>query len=233
MTGPRILLIDDEAQIRKFLRISLVSQGFLVLEASTGADGLAQTALAQPDLVVLDLGLPDLDGQNVLRELRQSSSVPVLVLSVRASEAEKIQALDGGANDYVTKPFGIGEFMARVRVLLRANSGRSSPLLSFDGGRLRLDLARHELFLADELVTLSRKEFALLALLARSADRVLTQSQLLKEIWGDTHREDAHYLRILIARIRAKLGDDAAAPRYLRTEPGIGYRFLLAEDPPN
>lgn len=223
---PTVLVIDDEAQIRKFLRISLLAQGYKVLEGANGGDGLAQAALAKPDLVVLDLGLPDMDGQQVLRELREWSQVPVLVLSVRASEGEKVLALDGGANDYVTKPFGIQEFLARVRVLLRqAGSGEQQEALVSSGG-LRVDFAYRRVSLDDVDIALTRKEFAVLAMLARHLGRVVTQQQLLKDIWGPTHVEDTHYLRVVVGHLRQKLGDDPTAPRFIVTEAGVGYRLL-------
>lgn len=221
-----ILVIDDEPQIRKFLRISLVSQGYAVLEAATGADGLSQAALRQPDLLVLDLGLPDMDGQHVLREFREWSGAPVLVLSVRASEAQKVQALDGGANDYVTKPFGIQEFLARIRALLRqapAGETRESALVL---GPLTVDLAFRRVLLDGIEVALTRKEYAVLAQLARHPGRVITQQQLLKDIWGPTHTENSHYLRIVVGHLRQKLADDPTRPRFIVTEAGVGYRLL-------
>ena len=221
-----ILVIDDEPQIRKFLRISLVSQGYTVLEAATGADGLSQAALRQPDLLVLDLGLPDMDGQHVLREFREWSGAPVLVLSVRASEAQKVQALDGGANDYVTKPFGIQEFLARIRALLRqapAGETRESALVL---GPLTVDLAFRRVLLDGIEVALTRKEYAVLAQLARHPGRVITQQQLLKDIWGPTHTENSHYLRIVVGHLRQKLADDPTRPRFIATEAGVGYRLL-------
>ncbi len=224
-----ILVIDDEPQIRKFLRISLASQGYKVLEAATGEDGLAQAALSRPDLVVLDLGLPDMDGQQVLRDLREWSQVPVLVLSVRASEAQKVEALDGGANDYVTKPFGIQEFLARVRALLRqAPAGEANPA-ALSLGPLSIDLALRRITLAGVEVALTRKEYAVLAQLARYPGRVITQQQLLRDIWGPSHVDDSHYLRIVIGHVRQKLGDDPAAPRFIVTEPGVGYRLMGGE----
>ena len=221
-----LLVIDDEPQIRKFLRISLASQGYKVLEAGTGAEGLRHAALSRPDLVVLDLGLPDMDGQQVLREMREWSAVPVMVLSVRASEAQKVQALDGGANDYVTKPFGIQEFLARVRALLRQVPQASAPQAALSFGPLTVDLAYRRVTLDGEEVALTRKEYALLAHLARHPGRVITQQQLLKDIWGPTHVEDSHYLRIVVAHVRQKLGDDPTAPRFIVTEPGVGYRLI-------
>jgi two-component system KDP operon response regulator KdpE len=220
-----LLVVDDEPQIRKFLRISLVSQGYKVLEAGTGSEGLSLAALNRPDLVVLDLGLPDMDGQQVLRELREWSAVPVLVLSVRASEIQKVEALDGGANDYVTKPFGIQEFLARVRALLRQAPAGVVQEAAVSIGPLSIDLALRRVLLAGEEVALTRKEYAVVAQLARYPGRVITQQQLLKDIWGPTHVEDSHYLRIVVGHVRQKLGDDPTAPRYIITEPGVGYRL--------
>ena len=226
ITPARLLVIDDEPQIRRFLDISLRTQGYAVMLAESGQGGLDALAMHGADLVILDLGLPDLDGHAVLRALREWSQVPVIVLTVRADETEKVAALDAGANDYVTKPFGIQELMARVRALLRSHAQPvdASPL--YDDGHLRVDLARREVLLAGEPVALSRKEYALLALLVRHAGRVVTQPQLLREVWGPTHQEDTHYLRILVAKLRQKLGDDAAAPRWIATEPGVGLRFI-------
>lgn len=228
-TAARVLVIDDEPQIRKFVDISLRSQGLQTLLAETGEQGLALLATQGADLVVLDLGLPDRDGQEVLKELRQWSRVPVIVLTVRSSETQKVALLDAGANDYVTKPFGIGELMARIRVLLRnaSRAGQAEPV--YDDGVLRIDLALREVHLHGEPVALTRKEFALLSLLARQPGRLLTQPQLLREMWGPTHEEDAHYLRILVGKLRHKLGDAASAPRYILTEPGVGLRFQAQE----
>ncbi|WP_213877538.1 response regulator [Pseudomonas sp. dw_358] len=221
-----ILVIDDEPQIRKFLRISLSSQGYKVLEAATAGEGLTQAALGRPDLVVLDLGLPDMDGQQALNALREWSQVPVLVLSVRAGEADKVLALDGGANDYVTKPFGIQEFLARIRALLRqAPAGEPAPVV-VELGALRIDLAARQVTLDGTEVSLTRKEYAVLAQLARHPGRVITQQQLLKEVWGPSHVEDSHYLRIVVAHLRQKLADEPAAPRYIVTEAGVGYRLV-------
>lgn len=222
----RILVIDDEPQIRKFLEISLRTQGYVVHQAENGETGLAALATQGADLVILDLGLPDRDGHDVLRELRQWSAVPVIMLTVRAGEAEKVAALDAGANDYVTKPFGVQELMARIRALLRVSAAgpeQDSPVFTLDA--LRIDLARREVFVDAQPVALTRKEFALLAMLARNTGRVVTQPQLLRELWGPTHEEDTHYLRILVAKLRQKLGDDAAAPRWIVTEPGVGLKL--------
>lgn len=223
---PRVLVIDDEPQIRKFVDISLRSQGYATLLAETGQEGLSLLASKGADIVVLDLGLPDLDGREVLQELRQWSRVPVIVLTVRSGEEEKVALLDAGANDYVTKPFGIGELMARLRALLR-NAVPADPVApTYDDGKLRIDLARREVHLHGEPVPLTRKEFALLSILASHPDRLITQPQLLREMWGPTHTEDAHYLRVLVAKLRQKLGDAAAAPRYIITEPGVGLKFV-------
>ena len=223
-----ILVIDDEPQIRKFLRISLVSQGYTVLEAATGADGLSQAALGRPDVLVLDLGLPDMDGQQVLREFREWSNAPVLVLSVRASEAQKVQALDGGANDYVTKPFGIQEFLARIRALLRQAPAQGAQESALELGPLTIDLGFRRVLLEGVEVALTRKEYAVLALLARHPGRVITQQQLLKDIWGPSHVENSHYLRIVVGHLRQKLADDPTRPRFIVTEAGVGYRLLDA-----
>ena len=221
-----VLIIDDEPQIRKFLRISLASQGYRVLESTDGRDGLARAALEQPDLVVLDLGLPDMDGQDVLGELRSWTRVPVIVLSVRSSEAEKVRALDAGANDYVTKPFGIQEFLARVRALLRLPQSTTNSPGQVLCGALCIDLAFRRVSLGERTVSLTRKEYAVLAELARHAGRVVTQQHLLKIVWGPSHAGDSHYLRVVIGHLRQKLGDDPAAPRFIVTEAGVGYRLI-------
>jgi two-component system, OmpR family, KDP operon response regulator KdpE len=225
--SPRVLVVDDEAQIRRFLDIGLRAEGYHVLLAATGAEGLALAATQSPDVVVLDIGLPDMEGHDVLRELRQWSQVPVLMLSVRDAETEKVKALDIGANDYVTKPFGVQELMARLRVLLRqgAKGGDREAPVRYDDGTLSVDLARREVLLQGQPVALTRKEFALLAMLVRHPGRVVSQQQILREVWGPTHVQDTHYLRIVMGKLRQKLGDDAATPRWLKTEPGVGYRF--------
>ena len=232
--GAKILIIDDEPQIRRFLGISLRTQGYAVFEAENGGAGLEFLASRGADAVILDLGLPDMDGHQVLRELRTWSSVPVIVLSVRAGEAEKVKALDAGANDYVTKPFGVQELCARLRALLRLRLEEDVAAV-FDDGQLRIDLARRQITRNEEAVVLSRKEWSLLGLLMRHAGRVVTQPHLLRELWGPSHLEDSHYLRILVAKLRTKLGDSAAAPRYIHTEAGVGLRFAadLSIDAPS
>ncbi|WNL46672.1 response regulator [Dyella sp. BiH032] len=225
--APCVLVIDDEAQIRKFLDIGLRAEGYDVVLAANAEEGLAKAATRSPDLVILDIGLPDREGHEVLAELRQWTQVPVLMLSVRDAEIEKVRALDAGANDYVTKPFGIQELMARLRALLRNRPGEPEPAAQrYDDGRLAIDLARREVHLDGEPLALTRKEYAVLAMLLRHAGRVVTQQQLLREIWGPTHVQDTHYLRIVLGKLRQKLGDDPTTPRWLKTEPGVGYRFL-------
>ena len=228
-TAVRILVIDDEPQIRRFLDISLRAQGYQVELAGTGQEGINALASRAADLVILDIGLPDLDGHEVLQAIRQWTQVPVVMLTVRADEAEKVRALDAGANDYVTKPFGTQELMARVRSLLRQSASVGAPGEPvFDDGNLHVDLARREVRLAGENIVLGRKEFALLALLLNNAGRVITQPHILRELWGGSHVEDTHYVRILVGKLRQKLGDDAASPRYIATEPGVGLRFILS-----
>lgn len=225
-TSIRILVIDDENQVRKFLDIALRAQGYQTLLAETGMQGLELLALNGADLVVLDLGLPDLDGQAVLKELRSWSSVPVIILSVRAFEEEKVALLDAGANDYVTKPFSVQEFMARIRVILRQVPNTAAESAIFDDGHLKIDYAQRQVFLAQQLIALTRKEYQLLALLAQHSGQLVTQPHILKALWGPSHQEDTHYLRILVAKLRQKLADDAINPTYIVTEPGVGLRFL-------
>jgi two-component system KDP operon response regulator KdpE len=222
-----VLVIDDEAQIRRFLDIGLRAEGYQVLLAANGQEGLGLAATQSPDVVVLDIGLPDMEGHDVLREIRLWSEVPVLMLSVRDSESEKVRALDHGANDYVTKPFGIQELMARLRVLLRqgAKGGQADAPVRYDDGSLVIDLARREVLLDGAPIALTRKEFAVLSLLVRHPGRVVSQQQILREVWGATHTQDTHYLRIVMGKLRLKLGDDPSTPRWLKTEPGVGYRF--------
>ena len=221
-----ILIIDDENQIRKFLDIALRAQGYKTLLAENGQKGLELLALQGADLVILDLGLPDLDGFEVLSELRAWSNVPVIVLSVRSDELEKVKLLDEGANDYVTKPFSIQELMARIRVLLRQFQNTVVESTIFDDGLLKIDFSHRRVFLNQKLISLTRKEYQLLSLLAQHKGQLITQPQILKDLWGPTHQEDTHYLRILVAKLRAKLNDNAIQPKYIITEPGVGLRFL-------
>ncbi len=223
----RILVVDDEPQIRKFLRISLSAHGYEVIEAARGGEALGKCATGSPDLVILDLGLPDEDGQEVIARIREWSPVPIIVLSVRAAEAEKVAALDRGADDYVTKPFGIHELLARVRAALRGRrqDGEAPPPV-VTVGDLTVDIARRRVRLAGAEIKLSRKEFALLRMLALHAGRIVTHQHLLREVWGPAHEHETHYLRIYIGHLRQKLGDDPTHPRYIGNEPGVGYRLL-------
>ena len=194
--------------------------------AENGQKGLELLALQGADLVILDLGLPDLDGYEVLSELRTWSHVPVIVLSVRANEEEKVKLLDAGANDYVTKPFSVQELVARIRVLLRQHQHSTVDTVIFDDGVLKIDFSKRQVFLNQQLLSLTRKEYQLLNLLAKNKGQLITQPQILKELWGPTHQEDTHYLRILVAKLRVKLNDNAVQPKYIITEPGVGLRFL-------
>lgn len=231
MTSPaRILIVDDEAPIRRFLRVALEAEGYGIIEAGTARQGLAMAAREAPALVVLDLGLPDADGLSVLRDLRGWSAVPVLILSVRADEAGKVEALDAGAQDYVVKPFGVKELLARVRGLLRDRSTEAVPSV-LTIGPLRIDAADHSVALDGRPVHLTRREFELLWMLASHGGRLVTQEMMLRAIWGPAHADDSQYLRVYIRQLRQKLGDDATNPRFIATEPGIGYRFLDAPEP--
>ena len=221
----QIVLIEDEAAIRKFLRISLEANGYRVHEARTGEAGLSLCAELAPDLVILDLGLPDMDGQAVIRRLRAWSALPIVILSVRSDERQKVAALDAGANDYVTKPFGISEFLARVRVLLRHQGRDVTESVVHEEGELRVDLHEHRLWVAGNEVRLTNKEFDLLALFIRKRGHVLTHRQILDAVWGEDRGAETQNLRVLVAALRNKLGEDPARPRYIVTEPGVGYRF--------
>lgn len=224
-----ILVIEDEAQIRKFLRISLEAHGFRVIESRLGEDGLSRCAQEHPDLAILDLGLPDISGYDVIKRLREWSELPVIVLSVQSDEPEKVKALDLGANDYVTKPFGISELMARIRVLLRSEPKDFSGEAKFHSGGLEVDLADRRVSVDGRELHLSKKEFALLQLFVKNPGRLLTHEQILRSVWGETHRGDTHYLRVLVGHLRRKLGDDPARPRYVQTVQSVGYR-LIADD---
>jgi two-component system KDP operon response regulator KdpE len=224
-TPIQILVIDDEPQIRKFLDIALRAQGYRTLLAENGLKGLEILATQGADLVILDLGLPDLDGLQVLQEARQWTAIPMIILSVRSSEEEKVALLDAGANDYMTKPFSIQELMARIRVILRSAALQSPQVLNYDDGHLKINAAQHTVMLDNQAVTLSKKEFQLLILLLNHKGQLITQPQLLKALWGPTHQQDTHYLRILVGKLRSKLGDNALSPRYIITEPGVGLRF--------
>jgi two-component system, OmpR family, KDP operon response regulator KdpE len=219
-----ILIIDDEVQIRRLLEITLSASGYKISEASTGKEGLTLAATRLPALIILDLGLPDTDGLDILKKLREWYEKPILILSVRNSEEDIIKALDNGANDYLTKPFRTGELLARIRVAIRQNLGNSdNPILQF--GSLIIDLANHTARKNSELIKLTSTEFSLLALLAKNEGRVLTHQYILKEVWGMGYVEQTQYLRVFIAQLRKKVEDEPAKPKLLNTESGIGYRF--------
>lgn len=224
----KIVIVDDETPIRRMLRIALKSEGYDIAEAENGESGLATIVRHQPDLVVLDLGLPDMDGHEVLNELRTWSKVPVIVLSVRSGDREKVRALDAGAQDYVTKPFSIEELLARIRANLRDHIKPQAPIVLNDG-HLYIDLGKRWVTLEGAKVDLTPKEYAVLSRLAQSPNCVITQTQLLQEIWGPGHKDDSHYLRIVVSHLRQKLGDDPAEPYYIRTEAGVGYRLMYQD----
>jgi two-component system KDP operon response regulator KdpE len=228
-SGPRVLVIEDEPQIRRFLRATLMTNGYRLLEAATAQEGLIQAATGQPELVILDLGLPDLDGLEVMRRLREWTTMPIIVLSARGQEAAKVAALDAGADDYLTKPFGVGELLARMRVALRhaARTAQDSGDPVFTVGDLRLDLARRQVHMAEQPVHLTPIEYRLLSTLVRYAGKVITHRQLLQEVWGPGYAHETHYLRVYMGQLRHKLEADPARPRYLVTEPGVGYRLQI------
>ena len=222
-----ILVVEDEAAIRRFVRLALSAEGHTVHEADSVARGLIEAGTRRPDLVVVDLGLPDGDGIEVIRGIRSWSTVPVIVLSARSQEADKIAALDAGADDYLVKPFGAGELMARVRAQLRRHYQQApggEPVIVF--GDVRIDLARRTAERAGEPLHLTPIEYKLLTHLASQPDRVITHQQLLKTVWGPGHAEDTHYVRVHMANLRKKVEDNPSMPRFLRTEAGIGYRFV-------
>lgn len=228
-TDPIIIVIEDDPAIRKFLRTSLSTQGFTVFEAETGKQGITEAGMRKPDLVVLDLGLPDMDGVDVIKSLRVWSNVPIIVLSARSHEQHKIDALDLGADDYLTKPFGFGEFLARVRVALRhANRAPNSQQGEvFNIENLRIDLNKRLVTVDDREVRLTPIQYRLLAVLVKHAGKVMTHQQILKEVWGPSYQENAHYLRIYMSQLRQKLEKDPTQPKFLLTESGVGYRFKL------
>ena len=223
-THLRVLVVDDEPAIRRYLRTALGAHGYQIFEAATGQDGLAGAAVHRPDLIILDLGLPDLDGVQVTRQLREWSQAPIIILSVRGQETDKIAALDAGADDYLTKPFGAGELLARLRAAARRAAG-PAPEPVFVQGDLTVDLARRLVMVAGREVTLTPTEYDLLRVLVAHAGRVLTHQQLLRQVWGAGYEQDQHLLRVNISNLRRKLEPDAARPRYVQTEPGVGYRL--------
>jgi len=222
----KILIIEDEPQIRRFVRTALSAQKFEVIEAENGQQGLTAAATSKPDLVILDLGLPDMDGVEIVRGLREWTSIPIIVLSARTMESAKIASLDQGADDYLAKPFGMGELMARVRVALRHAVGNSSNVHGeFITGNLKVDQVRRKVYVGDQEIHLTPIEYRLLSVLIKYAGRVITHRQLLREVWGPSHSEDNHYVRIYMAQLRHKLEIDPAQPKLLLTEAGVGYRL--------
>jgi len=224
-----ILLIEDEPQMQRFLRIVLQGQGFRFIEAQTGQEGLVQAATRSPDIILLDLGLPDIDGLEVTRRLREWSDIPIIVLSAREQEQDKIKALDAGADDYLTKPFGAGELLARIRVAIRhkvmRQAGQGEPVFILDN--LRVDMSQRQVFLNEQEVHLTPIEYKLLTVLIQNAGKVVTHNQLLKEVWGPSYSKETQYLRVYMTQLRHKLESDPARPRFLINEPGIGYRLKI------
>src|SRR3974390_2069217 len=229
--APVVLVIDDEIQIRRFLRAGLELDGFVVQEAETGADAMRAVTLTPPDLVILDLGLPDMDGADVLERLRAWSNVPLIVLSVRSNEAEKVRLLELGADDYVVKPFGMAELLARAHSAMRRQlrASRGEPVVRF--GPLSIDFAARAVFINEQRVTLTPKEYRLLQILAQHSGNVVTHQFLLREVWGNEHLDDTHYLRIFVRKLRRKIEADPTQPRILLTELGVGYRLAMADSP--
>jgi len=229
MPDPAVVLIEDEPQIRRFLRATMTREGYRLFEATTGAAGLVEVGSRQPDVVIIDLGLPDMDGLDVIRRLREWTDVPVIVLSARGQERDKVTALDAGADDYVSKPFSAGELLARIRVALRHTAGASHEAdeATFKVGDLQVDLLHRRVFVADQEVRLTPIEYKLLTTLVQHAGRVVTHQQLLHEVWGPTHTDQAHYVRVYMGHLRHKLEAEPARPRYLLTEPGVGYRVAV------
>ena len=226
---PLVLVVDDELQIRRFLRTGFELDGFSVQEAETGAEALRSATLKPSDLVILDLGLPDMDGSEVLERLRAWSSVPVIVLSVRGSEAEKVRLLEIGADDYVVKPFGMAELLARAHSAMRRQlrTARGEPVVRF--GPLSIDFTARAVFIGDQRLTLTPKEYRLLQILAQHSGNVVTHQFLLREVWGNEHIDDTHYLRIFVRKLRRKIEADPTQPRILLTELGVGYRLVSAD----
>jgi two-component system, OmpR family, KDP operon response regulator KdpE len=226
---PLILIIEDEVQMRRFLRASLTSNGYQVGETDTAEAGLAQAAARNPELILLDLGLPDQDGLVVTQRLREWAKTPIIVISARGREADKIQALDGGADDYLTKPFGVGELLARIRVALRNAARGELGSAQFSVAELKVDLARRQVMVRDKEVHLTPIEYKLLATLVKHAGRVITHRQLLREVWGPNSSDQTQYLRVYMGQLRHKLEQNPSRPRFLTTEPGVGYRLKTPE----
>lgn len=228
-TPASILLIEDEKQMRRFLRVTLQSENYTVIEAETAAEGLSQVAMRNPDIVLLDLGLPDMDGLDVIVKLREWSAVPVIVISAREQEGDKIRALDGGADDYLTKPFAAGEMLARIRVALRHALPRSPDQgeAVFLAEDLKIDFLTRQVHRGNQEIHLTPIEYRLLTVLVKNADRVMTHRQILKEVWGASYIEQTQYLRVFMNQLRKKIEADSTRPRFLLNEPGVGYRFKL------
>jgi len=222
-----ILLIEDERQMRRFLRVTLQSESYGVIEAETAADGLSQAAMRNPDIIILDLGLPDMDGLEVIKKLREWSAVPVIIISAREQEGDKIKALDRGADDYLTKPFGVGELLARIRVALRhaAPKNKDQKDAVFVAEDLKIDFLKRQVNIGTREIHLTPIEYRLLTVLVRNAGRVMTHRQILKEVWGPPYIEQTPYLRVFMNQLRKKIEADSTRPRFLLNEPGIGYRF--------
>ena len=227
MDVPNILLIEDEPQIRRFVRTALQGEGWQVVEAEQGQRGLIDAATRAPDLMIVDLGLPDMDGLQVIQDLRTWSAMPIIVLSARSDEKDKIEALDAGADDYLTKPFSIGELLARVRAHLRRRETGNSASSIFNFGDVVVDLVKRTVELNHEAVHLTSTEYRLLTVLIRHAGRILTHKQLLSDVWGPNHSEHSHYVRIYMANLRQKLEKDPTQPEHLLTEIGMGYRLMV------
>lgn len=231
MTIANILVVDDEPQIQRFLKPALMAAGYSVVEAATGAEALKAVATAAPDLIILDLGLPDMDGKEVIANLRGWSDIPIIILSARDRENEKIAALDLGADDYVEKPFGIGELTARIRNALRHRGKRTDTMPSvFQADGLVLDIVKRTVSRGDQPIRLTPKEYDLLTLLVRHAGRVVTHKTLLTSVWGPAHGDDLHYLRVFIGQLRQKIEQDPVNPAIIRTEPGVGYRLIVDQE---
>jgi two-component system KDP operon response regulator KdpE len=224
-TGLRVLVVDDERSIRRFLKASLGSQ-FVILEATTGEQALSAAASEHPDIIILDLGLPDIDGVEVTRRLREWSQIPIIIVSVREQEEDKIAALDAGADDYLTKPFGVGELMARLRVAMR-RSAQTDNTPAFSTGDLVVDLNQREVRVNDKAISLTPTEYDLLRMLIRHAGKVLTHDQLLRAVWGTAYESETHMLQVNISNLRRKIEPDPARPTFIVTEPGVGYRLKL------
>jgi len=224
--GQRVLVVDDEAPIRRYLRAALNAQGFTIFESANGQEALSAVIANRPDIIILDLGLPDIDGIEVTRQLREWSQTPIIVLSVRESEQDKIAALDAGADDYLTKPFGTGELMARMRVVMRRQSSKpDEPILQVD--ELKMDLSRRVVTIRDEEISLTPTEYDILRLLMQNAGRVITHHHLLRQVWGTAYESEMHILRVNISNLRRKIEPDPPRPHYLLTEPGVGYRLKV------